>query len=1124
MPKPIPKKRRIQPSSHKQTQTWTLFYANARGIMSKKLSIIEIFGEIKPQIALFTETMTKSPNGINIEGYTFFGRPREKKSCGGVGVLVNNQVKDLITPHETKEDIELCWVSIRRKQAQPIFVGVYYGLQESRNNRNEMLIEMDKLASEVEEKKNEGEVILFMDGNGKIGILGEEISRNGRFLLDVFGECDLHILNESNKCCGQVTRVNRKNTEQKSAIDFVVASEEAEKLIKEVLIDEKGDYLLRGTAPSDHNSFLVKISLDRAVEERQERSIRWRINAPVEKWNEFRIKLAEKSDHCTEIMRDEGGNNLSMDSKYNNWRKTIEDVAHETIGKTTVKTKRRECESFVVRAIRAEKKQAKKDFENEKDHLKKPLLKDIYIEKQKALRIQIESEHFDKIESRFSYMTSQGSNGFWRELRKNKKDKMSDWIAVKDANGQRILDPGGQKKRIAEYYSDLYSFDKNLETHSFHAEVKRKFENYGHNLEFEDEWYSALPSKKEIGEIIKGKKNQKATTDYPNELIKRGEDQFVDCLYPVISHFWEKEIPPKEWNLGLISNVYKGKGDRENLHYQRGITVSSSISMILEEVINSRMTKIVPMSQAQGGGKRGASTRDHVFLLRGAITHALKNKQKMYLTYYDVSKAYDRADVEDMLVTAWEQGLRGKLWRLMVALNTNLTAKIKTRHGLTEEIRRIAGGKQGGKNFGFLFAKMMDVLAEEMVEDERIGVKMDELHIALLEWVDDVATFAIGNDQQNLTLAQVDEFAKKHKLKWGREKCKVMEVGCGKYEETKWRLGNLEIDSCTEYKYLGDWMSRNGSNKKNLEDREIKVMAATRKIISLCGTEVVKKIQMKALLKMHESCTVSTLLTNCETWVLNKSEREKLQRIELCALKKIINIPKTTPTTAIWYVTGLLLTPILIDKKQLLYLKTLLDRPTNNWTKQMLLVLKSNGIGWAKQIEKLLDKYGLENNWETISSQTIPQWKKLVTDATEKKNTETLVEMCYSKKGEKTKTKRLVEILESETYQRKPHMGIFQKSRLKARVYVMSMFGMLQCANNFKFGYGDNRCKECGVLDDENHRINYCCKFSEFNLFHSSVKYDFDGIFSTDNDVVYRTIEVIMHVWNLENGKNETKK
>ena len=108
--------------------------------------------------------------------------------------------------------------------------------------------------------------------------------------------------------------------------------------------------------------------------------------------------------------------------------------------------------------------------------------------------------------------------------------------------------------------------------------------------------------------------------------MKFSREVVIDCLYPVIERFWEEEIPPKEWNQGIISNVYKGKGDRERLQFQRGITVSSSISMICEEIINERMIKIVPMTQAQGGGKSGASTRDHVFLLRGAIHYAIKKQ------------------------------------------------------------------------------------------------------------------------------------------------------------------------------------------------------------------------------------------------------------------------------------------------------------------------------------------------------------------------------------------------------------------------------------------------------------------------------------------------------------------
>ena len=105
---------------------------------------------------------------------------------------------------------------------------------------------------------------------------------------------------------------------------------------------------------------------------------------------------------------------------------------------------------------------------------------------------------------------------------------------------------------------------------------------------------------------------------------------------------------------------------------------------------------------------------------------------------------------------------------------------------------------------------------------------------------------------------------------------------------------------------------------------------------------------------MHNTCTIAAILTNCDTWVLNKGERSKLERIELWALKKILNVPKTTPTAAIWFVTGLLMTSTLIDKRQMLYLKTILNIPENDWTKQMLKALIQDNIGWAKQIKNTL--------------------------------------------------------------------------------------------------------------------------------------------------------------------------
>ena len=41
---------------------------------------------------------------------------------------------------------------------------------------------------------------------------------------------------------------------------------------------------------------------------------------------------------------------------------------------------------------------------------------------------------------------------------------------------------------------------------------------------------------------------------------------------------------------------------------------------------------------------------------------------------------------------------------------------------------------------------MMDVMEEEAEKDVKMGVMFEKIQVALLEWVDDVTTFAIGDE------------------------------------------------------------------------------------------------------------------------------------------------------------------------------------------------------------------------------------------------------------------------------------------------------------------------------------------------------------------------------------------
>ena len=73
----------------------------------------------------------------------------------------------------------------------------------------------------------------------------------------------------------------------------------------------------------------------------------------------------------------------------------------------------------------------------------------------------------------------------------------------------------------------------------------------------------------------------------------------------------------------------------------------------------------------------------------------MKKGIELIITFYDIKKAYDRADMNDMLYVLNRQGFQGKIWRLTKSLNEGLTAQVKTKAGMTREIKRVKGGKQG---------------------------------------------------------------------------------------------------------------------------------------------------------------------------------------------------------------------------------------------------------------------------------------------------------------------------------------------------------------------------------------------------------------------------------------------
>ena len=1092
-------------------------YANVRGLRGKLNGLIEILHENNPQVFLFTETQLKSNFGTTIKGYTFYSRVRTEGSGGGVGILVRNDIIKHVAPHISDRKIELMWISIRRKDQRPVYVGTYYGKQESRSSKEEIEREMNILQEEIMEMSHEGEIFICMDGNAKLGLLGETPSRNGKLLKRVFENTNLTLMNSSIKCTGKVTRKNTNNENEISAIDFVVASEMIERCIEKVVIDEDGLATIKGKKTSDHNTIISTIKIGNIDKSRVVKRTVWNLKASSEKWSQFTDELALKQNITKDIIQCQ---ELPFNERYKHWYKEIDSTARKTIGKSTVKVGAKQKFSKEVEELNQKKRLLKKEIVNQLDKTMKNELIAKFRLIQSDIHEKMISEKTLDIEQRLKRVVSDSSrNSFWKEKKRLTQNPVLESLIIKNEHGQRIFNPDEVKKGTAKYYQELYR-KKDVPGHPYHQQIKKNMIQFTEDRQHENLAFNMTPSIEEISQIITGKKNGKSTTDFRNEMIKRPGTVMVNIIYPMIKTAWEEEKIPVDWNKGQITSLWKGKGDKEELKNHRGITVSSAFGSIMEEVIDRRISDTVSLTQAQGGGKKHSSTCDHLFLLRSVIAVSLKKKKDTFITFYDVSKAYDTLDNEDTLSIMWDKGLKGKVWRILKELSTDLKANIKTRYGITEEINMDIGGRQGSRLTGRMFAKMMDLLAEEILLSGE-GVNLDEdFIIGILLWVDDVVSCVEGHENQEKILERIAEFAVKHKLKWGQQKCKVMQIGKNK-TELKWNLGDIKIENCDSYTYLGDVISSDGKNTLNIQSRRNKINISSCSISTIASSDVLHRIETPVLLELHEKVNISALITNSESWTLLKCEQKEIEKSEIQCLKHLFDLPVRTPTAAIIYTLGTLITSIRVDQKRLIYLHRILNRDPLHWTRKTLSTLEKHNIGWHKGIIHTLSDYNLPSDYEEIRRQQPNEWKNNVKTAIENKNKLRLMEDCQTKIDEqyvtKTKTSTILDKLHDPTYIRNPVKEIMHLSKHETKILIIARYGMLECGKNFK-GTLDVNCNTCNCIDDEEHRMNVCTKYSNVNHSLDPEVFSFDNIYSNDVDIIRMIIGRIEKTWNVKTG------
>ena len=205
---------------------------------------------------------------------------------------------------------------------------------------------------------------------------------------------------------------------------------------------------------------------------------------------------------------------------------------------------------------------------------------------------------------------------------------------------------------------------------------------------------------------------------------------------------------PKQWFKGEVIRLYKGKGTRGRCCNERGITLSSNMGKTFERLLNNRILKTIRITSNQAGGRKGMSTTDHILKTKELLNHNKTDKENTYITFLDVTKAYDKAWLNAIMYVMNKQGCDGATWDLTDRLNQNLTITIRTKHGTTRPININNSIRQGGVLAVTQYATLMDEINKEINRAKCTTQTNIDTNSTCLLWVDDVAIITNNIEDQ----------------------------------------------------------------------------------------------------------------------------------------------------------------------------------------------------------------------------------------------------------------------------------------------------------------------------------------------------------------------------------------
>ena len=949
----------------KKERVLTMMYSNIQGITKKRESLIDIMENIDCDVCLLAETMTCK---VKIPGNKCV---TSRKSVGqNVCIILRKQIMNekIIRLYEPNEIANMLGIRVEIMN-KGIRIYTAHMKQQSANTREEIQDQFEEMRNQFKSAGISGEgMILIFDANVHVGrevikkCCSDSQDWGGKLLMSIIEEENLILMNSSDKCFGCHTRVDPRNGNV-SSIDLVITNQFLQNDILEVNIDEKGlhkpaNYTAKTKKLTDHNTIICKLKIEKICGSKQSPYVNTKCEDGRKNFCDF------LNYHSQELDMFYSDPNVGLSSEF----QKLEDLWNCAIDNSFEKIsqkKNRKCGiDSDVRLLMKEERRIRDTYLNNPERGR------LIFENRKRIHEKIAFNRGQVISKKIEDLKN--SKNPQREvfkIRREKQNRDNLGFPLQDKNGVIQVSKVGIDSVVCDHFKSVFAQNpkpKGEIWEMYWEEVDQLFIQIDKRTTkesvFDKEKGPSLEETRKLLTSIDPKTS--VMGNMTGDLLKLAGNSVVGAIHKCLMAFFMCEDIPVQMKVERIVILYKNSGQLSNLDNYRGIFLRHIIASLLQKWL---YTKCAPGIDESGseyafGGRTERAVREVLLIVKLIQDHAKWTKQPLIMKFLDIRKFFDTMNYKTALIEAYKSGLKGKFWRIYKKINAQKLCVPQTPLGACGEIDVEEVFVQGSSDAMLMAWNLVDSYNKPAPGSLSLDPVfcVEGVEIPRLGFVDDLMELSRSVIETKVSCVADEVFENQHRIEWKPVKCKIIPMNV-EIEPNDIQLNGEYLEILKEHVYLGTLVAQK-NRVSDLRKRIKDAKGVINEVVEICKSEAIGTYRFRHMFTLFNPCFLQKFKHGCEVWDrLYIKDRDAINGLLPQAIKRVLELPRSTPTNAVRHDFGLIPIQNEIEIEVLLLTVQVSNMDDERIAKRLLLPMMMKKVpGFCTHSEEIAQKYNID--------------------------------------------------------------------------------------------------------------------------------------------------------------------